>query len=93
VPGISKRLEYVLLGLIRPEANDPLFATTWWLTVSTFFHCTVSPPATVTVLGAKPVDLMFTVFVALKEATAKPAPARAHTAVAVSNALRIGGSP
>ena len=46
-----------------------------------------------TVLGAKPVDLMFTVFVALKRATAKPAPARAHTAVAVSNALRIAVPP
>jgi hypothetical protein len=90
---MSNLFEYVLFGLISPEANDPLFATIWWPTVSVFLHCTVSPPATVTVLGAKPVDLMFTVFVALNEATAKPAPARAHTAVAVSNALRIGGSP
>ena len=49
--------------------------------------------AMVTVLGVKPVDLMFTVFVALREATAKPAPARAHTAVAVSKAFLIGGSP
>jgi hypothetical protein len=87
------RFEYVLFGVIRPDANDPLFATTWWLTVSTFFHCTVSPPAMVTVLGANPVGRMFTVFVALREATAKPAPARAHTAVAVSKAFLIGGSP
>jgi hypothetical protein len=82
-----------LFGWIVLDANDPLFATTWWFTVSTFFHCTVSPPATVTVFGAKPVDLMFTVFVAVNEATAKPAPARAHTVVAISKALRIGGSP
>ena len=56
-------------------------------TVSTFFQRTVSPPAIVTVFGAKPVLLMFTVFSALREATAKPAPARAHTAVAIKSVL------
>src|SRR4051794_34489935 len=76
VPGVSIRFAYTWFGAIAPEANAPLFAITWWLTVSTFFQRTVSPPAIVTVFGAKAVDLMLTVFVAVSEATAKPAPAR-----------------
>ena len=39
------------------------------------------------------VDLMLTVFVTVKAATAKPAAARAHTAVAIARAFFIGGSP
>src|SRR4029079_15652027 len=80
-------------GAIWPEANAPLLATTWWLTVSTFFQVTVSPPAIVTVFGANAVDLMFTVLPAVSPASAKPAPARAHTAVAIARTFFIGGSP
>src|SRR6185437_10286135 len=75
-------------GPICPDANAPLFATTWWFTVSTFFHVTVSPPAIVTVFGAKPVDLMFTVLFA-----ARPAAARAHDAVASARAFFIWRFP
>jgi hypothetical protein len=81
------------LGAICPEANAPLFATTWWFTVSTFFHVTVSPPLMVTVFGAKAVDLMLTVLFAARPAKAKPAPASAHAAVAIARAFFICGSP
>ena len=80
-------------GAICPDANAPLFATTWWFTVSTFFHVTVSPPAIVTVFGAKPVDLMLTVLFAARPAKAKPAPARAHAAVASARAFFIWRFP
>jgi hypothetical protein len=61
--------------------------------VSTFFQRTVSPPATVTVFGTKPVCLIWTVFSALRDATAKPAPARAHTAVAIKSVLFMAVPP
>src|SRR6266508_585497 len=93
VPGVSMRLAKVRPGRMIPEAKAPLFATTWWFMVSTFFHRTVSPPRTVTVLGLKAVDVMFTFFVAVSAATANPAPARAHTAAAIVRTLFIGGFP
>jgi tetraacyldisaccharide-1-P 4'-kinase len=84
---------YVRLGASCPDANAPLLAMTWWFTVSVFFQMTESPPATVTAFGTNPVDLMFTVLVAVNAATAKPAPARAQTAVAIVRNFLIGGSP
>src|SRR6266545_1315996 len=37
VPGVSMRLAKVRPGRMIPEAKAPLFATTWWFMVSTFF--------------------------------------------------------
>ena len=80
-------------GAIVPDANAPLFATTWCLTVSTFFHVTVSPPLMVTVFGLNAVDVMFTVLFAARPANAKPATASALAAVASARAFFIWRFP
>ena len=51
---------------LADASTPPLFATTGWLTVSTFFQVTVSPPLIVTAFGAKAVDLMLTVLLAVR---------------------------
>jgi hypothetical protein len=53
--------------------------------VSRFLHCTVSPPVTVTFLGANPVLRMLTFFVASPAANAYPPTPSAHTAAIMSS--------
>src|ERR1044072_2775356 len=72
---------------IWPDANAPLFATTWWGTVSVFFHVTLSPPSMVHVFGVNAVDVMLTVLFAARPAKAKPATPSAHAAVASARAF------
>ena len=42
------------------DANEPSFATTWWLFVSMFFQLTESPWLIVSVFGTNPVLLILT---------------------------------
>jgi hypothetical protein len=93
MPGVFIALGHVRFGARIGEANDPLLATTWRLTVSWFLQMTVSPPLTVTVRGTNPVGRMFTVLVATPDANANPEAARTQTAAVTSRTFFIGDSP
>jgi hypothetical protein len=72
------------------DANEPLFATTWWLIVSLFVHVTESSWLMLTVFGAKAVRLIETVTVA-DDAGAASTSASAEKRRKIT--LRICGTP
>jgi hypothetical protein len=78
LPLFGKACENDSPGFSTGDANDPSFATTWWLTVSAFFQVTLSPTLIVVELGVNPLFTIWTVFVS--------APAAATTTSVASSA-------
>src|SRR4051794_18556596 len=74
------------------DAKAPLSATTWWSTLSTFRHVTVSSWLIVRLDGENAVLLIWTVTDAAEPVGAATSAAAARTSTGVSS-FRISGTP
>jgi hypothetical protein len=91
VPAVVKFFVYVAFGLRTGDAKDPLSATTWWLTVSSFRQRMLSPVWIVRVTGLNPSALIATTRVTAANAT--PAAARPRAATTSSRAFFMSREP